>query len=117
MRTDEQWYPGHLHDLTDAECRELLAENRVGRVAWCEDGAPVVLHAAPVFLPLIGAIIAGFFGRFLGDRGSQLVTCGAMVLAAITGAYVFVDVALLGHVRVVEIASWIVSGSFDVGMN
>ena len=73
-----------------------------------------MLHAAPVFLPLIGAIIAGFFGRFLGDRGSQLVTCGAMVLAAITGAYVFVDVALLGHNRVVEVASWIVSGSFDV---
>ncbi len=73
-----------------------------------------MLHAAPVFLPLLGALIAGFFGRMLGDRGSQLVTCGAMVLAAITGAYVFVDVALMGHVRVVEIASWIVSGSFDV---
>ena len=43
MRTDEQWYPGHLHDLSDAECRELLAETRLGRVAWCEDGAPVVL--------------------------------------------------------------------------
>jgi len=73
-----------------------------------------VLHAAPVFLPLLGAIIAGFFGRFLGDRGSQLVTCGAMVLAAITGAFVFVDVALMGHARTIEIASWIVSGSFDV---
>jgi NADH-quinone oxidoreductase subunit L len=73
-----------------------------------------VLHAAPIFLPLLGALIAGFFGRLIGDRGSQLVTCGAMVLAAITGAYVFVDVALMGHNQVVEIASWIVSGSFDV---
>ena len=28
---------------------------------------------AVVFLPLLGAIIAGFFGRLIGDRGAQLV--------------------------------------------
>ena len=73
-----------------------------------------MLHAAPVFLPLLGALIAGLFGRLIGDRGSQLVTCGCMVLAAIAGAYVFYDVALMGHARTIELASWIVSGSFDV---
>ncbi len=73
-----------------------------------------MLHAAPVFLPLLGAIIAGLFGRLIGDRGSQLVTVGCMALAAVTGAYVFYDVSLMGHTRTIEIASWIVSGSFDV---
>jgi NADH-quinone oxidoreductase subunit L len=72
-----------------------------------------VLHAAPIFLPLIGAMIAGFLGRLIGDRGAQLVTCAAMVLAAISGAYVFVDVALYGNARTIELGSWIVSGSFD----
>ena len=40
-----------------------------------------MLYAAIVFLPLIGAIIAGLFGRVIGDRGAQWVTCGAMVLS------------------------------------
>ena len=43
MRTDEQWVPGHLRDLNDSECRELLNENRVGRVAWCENGIPAMV--------------------------------------------------------------------------
>ena len=38
------------------------------------------LAVAVVFLPLLAAIIAGFFGRAIGDRGSQLVTCGALLL-------------------------------------
>jgi NADH-quinone oxidoreductase subunit L len=38
---------------------------------------------AAVFLPLLGAFVAGFFGRWIGDRGAQLVTCTSLVLAAI----------------------------------
>ena len=33
-----------------------------------------MLDVAIVFLPVIGAIIAGFFGRAIGDRGAELVT-------------------------------------------
>jgi uncharacterized protein len=45
MRSDEDWYPGHLRELSETECRELLTEHRVGRVAWeAGDGqGPVVL--------------------------------------------------------------------------
>ncbi len=43
------------------------------------------IYAAAVFLPLIGAIIAGLFGRWIGDRGAQLVTCGALILSAAIG--------------------------------
>jgi NADH-quinone oxidoreductase subunit L len=67
-----------------------------------------VLHAAPVFLPLIGALIAGFFGRFLGDRGSQLVTCGAMVLAADHRRLHRLDVRCSAMAATCEVASWII---------
>lgn len=43
MRTDEEWHPGHLRELDDTECRELLTTHRNGRVAWCEPAGPVVL--------------------------------------------------------------------------
>jgi NADH-quinone oxidoreductase subunit L len=41
-----------------------------------------VLHLILVFSPLLGALLAGLFGRRLGDRGAQLVTCGLMVVSA-----------------------------------
>ncbi len=41
-----------------------------------------MLHLILVFSPLLGALLAGLFGRRLGDRGAQLATCGLMVVSA-----------------------------------
>jgi nitroimidazol reductase NimA-like FMN-containing flavoprotein (pyridoxamine 5'-phosphate oxidase superfamily) len=40
---DERWFPSHLKEMSKAECLELLASHRVGRVAYCDDLGPVVL--------------------------------------------------------------------------
>jgi NADH-quinone oxidoreductase subunit L len=72
------------------------------------------VYAAIVFLPLIGAIIAGLGGRLIGDRAAQLVTCGAMVLAAALGIVMFIDVALDGNGQTIDVFSWMASGSFEV---
>src|SRR5215475_11891372 len=72
------------------------------------------LAAAVVFLPLIAAIIAGFFGRAIGDRGAQLVTCGALLLSAVLGLFLFRDILASGEARVMPLASWIVAGGVDV---
>ncbi len=67
-----------------------------------------------VLLPLLGAFIAGFFGRVIGDRGAQFVTCGFMVVAAILSIITFFDVAVGGGDRVTELFTWFDSGSFEV---
>jgi NADH-quinone oxidoreductase subunit L len=69
---------------------------------------------AVVFLPLLGAVIAGFFGRAIGDRGAQFVTCGLMLLAAVLGILVFRDI--MGHqaARVIPLGQWILAGGVDV---
>jgi NADH-quinone oxidoreductase subunit L len=67
-----------------------------------------------VFLPLLAAIIAGLFGRWLGDRGAQLVTCGALCLSALLSIVVFHDVALLGHSQVIDLFTWIDTGDLQV---
>ena len=67
-----------------------------------------------VFLPLLGAFIAGFFGRVIGDRGAQIVTCGFMLVAAVLSVITFFDVALGGNDRVTELFTWFDSGSFEV---
>ncbi len=43
MNQQDVWHPGHLRELDQDECRELLAAHSVGRVAWCEQDGPVVL--------------------------------------------------------------------------
>ncbi|MGH7032457.1 MAG: NADH-quinone oxidoreductase subunit L [Stellaceae bacterium] len=72
------------------------------------------MPVAAVFLPLVGSIIAGFFGRWIGDRGAQLVTCVALALAAVFGCIVFVDVAVHGQSRVIDLFNWIDTGDLQV---
>ncbi len=72
------------------------------------------MEAAVVFLPLLGAVIAGLFGRVIGDRLAQLVTCTLLVAAAIVAWWLFYDIALMGNARTVEIGTWIQVGGFDL---
>ncbi len=67
-----------------------------------------------VFLPLLGAFLAGLFGRTLGDRGAQLATCGLMLLSALLSVIVFFDVAVGGNTYTSELFTWFDSGSFEL---
>ncbi|NFV80112.1 NADH-quinone oxidoreductase subunit L [Magnetospirillum aberrantis] len=69
---------------------------------------------AAVFLPLLGSIVAGFFGRFIGDRGAQLVTCTLLGISAACSALIFKDVAIDGNAVTITLLHWIQSGSLDV---
>jgi NADH-quinone oxidoreductase subunit L len=73
-----------------------------------------MIYSLIVFAPLLGAILAGFFGRMIGDRGSMLVTSGLMTLAAVLSWIVFFDVTF-GHAPThVELLTWITAGEFRV---
>ena len=72
------------------------------------------MAVAVVFLPLLAAIIAGFFGRATGDRGAQLVTCGALLLSALLSLFLFRDILATEEVRIIPLFSWIVAGGVDV---
>ncbi len=72
-----------------------------------------MLETAIVILPLIGAIIAGLFGRAIGDRGAQVVTCTLLGVSALFAMVVFKQVAIDGQTRVTELFTWIDSGAFE----
>ena len=72
------------------------------------------MTVAAIFLPLLAAFITGFFGRWIGDRGAQLVTCSAMALSAVLGIVLFFDVAIAGHNRIVDLFTWIDTGDLQV---
>ncbi|HLJ64063.1 MAG TPA: NADH-quinone oxidoreductase subunit L, partial [Stellaceae bacterium] len=69
---------------------------------------------AAIFLPLLAAIIAGFFARVIGDRGAQLVTCVGVSAAAVCAVVLFFDVGLAGHVQHIDLMSWIAVGDLDI---
>jgi NADH-quinone oxidoreductase subunit L len=69
--------------------------------------------ALTVFLPLIGALIAGLFGRLIGARGAQLVTCGALVLSAVLGTVIFARAVTGAEPYTVELFTWVSSGSLE----
>ena len=66
-----------------------------------------------VFLPLVGFLIAGIFGRQIGTRASQVVTSGLLVISAILSISAFIDVAIGGNNYTVHVANWVSSGSLE----
>ena len=74
----------------------------------------MLYYAAPIFLPLFGAVIAGLFGRVIGARGAQFVSCGAMGAAAVMAIVVFTEVVLQGETATIVLFDWFASGDLDV---
>jgi len=73
------------------------------------------MYHAIVFLPLIGAIIAGFFGRAIGAKASEYITCGLMIVAALLSWVAFFQVALGdGETIRIDVLRWVQSGSMTV---
>ena len=67
-----------------------------------------------LFLPLIASIISGFFGRYIGDRNSEIVTSVLVSISAILSIYVLYEVIANNFQENIVIATWINSGSLNV---
>ena len=67
-----------------------------------------------IALPLIASIISGFFGKFIGDRNSEIVTSLLVSLSAIFSCIVLYEVVQNQYEDNIIIATWINSGSLDV---
>ena len=67
-----------------------------------------------ITLPLIAAIISGFFGKYIGDRNSEIVTSLLVSISAILSVIVFYNVVFNQYEDNIIIATWINSGTLDV---
>ncbi len=68
------------------------------------------------FAPLIGAIVAGLFGKQIGRKGAHWVTTLSVLASFIASCFVFADV-LKGNTFNGSLYTWMVSGGvrFEVG--
>ncbi len=64
-----------------------------------------------LFAPLLGALIAGFGWRVIGDKAAQMLTTGLLFLAAILSWVIFLTFD--GETQHIQILRWIESGSLS----
>ena len=73
------------------------------------------MYAIAVFAPLFGAIVAGLFGRVIGDRAAMSASVALMALAAVCGVSMFAEYGLSDDAPgVIDLGTWIEAGSFHV---
>ena len=72
-----------------------------------------MIYLAIVFLPLAGALIAGLFGRLIGDRPSEIITTALLMIAALLSWIVFIQVGYNHETARVPIMRWITSGELE----
>jgi NADH-ubiquinone oxidoreductase chain 5 len=97
----------------------------VERLAYNEDvggSSPLLLiinfnnkmYLVLVFLPLIGSITAGLFGRKLGPKGSSIVTVTLLFITFLLSVFAFYEVALIGSPVYIKLITWINSEVLNV---
>ncbi len=69
---------------------------------------------AIVFLPLLGFLIAGIFGRVIGARAAGFITSVLLVISALLSWYVFFNTGFGGHEVRLRLFTWIAAGGLSV---
>ncbi len=72
------------------------------------------MYHAIVFLPLVGFLIAGLFGRLIGPRPSELITTSLLMISAVLSWVAFVQVGFGPGTTRIQIATWMQSGGMQV---
>ena len=72
------------------------------------------MEIAILFLPLLASIISGFFGKYIGDRNSEIITSLFVTISAGLSLFIFYNVILNQYENNVVIATWINSGTLNV---
>ena len=67
-----------------------------------------------LFLPLVAAFISGFFGKIIGNKLSQIITCLFVIISAILSISVFYEILFHEYTNNIIIAKWITSGELNV---
>ncbi|MEM7686208.1 MAG: NADH-quinone oxidoreductase subunit L [Pseudomonadota bacterium] len=68
------------------------------------------MYTAILLLPLLGAVLAGFFHRQIGEKGAMYVTTGLLTFCAVLSWIAFFT---LGEPGSVELFRWIASGDLE----
>ena len=72
------------------------------------------MYLAIIILPLLGAIVSGFFGRKVGVSGAQLITSFSIVVTTLLAIVTFFEVGINNIPVSINLFKWIDSESLNV---
>jgi NADH-ubiquinone oxidoreductase chain 5 len=72
------------------------------------------MYLAIITLPLLGAIVSGFFGRKVGVSGAQLITSLSIIITTILVIVAFIEVGINNIPVSINLFKWIDSELLDV---
>ena len=67
-----------------------------------------------IFLPLFASFISCFFGKYIGNRSSEILTSLFVSISAILSIIIFYNVLIQDYENNIILAKWIDIGSFNV---
>ena len=72
------------------------------------------MYILVLFIPLLSAIIAGLFGRFIGEKGAGIITTSCIFISAFLSWTIFYEVGVCNTVTYIQLWNWITSGIYSV---
>jgi len=65
------------------------------------------MYLSIIILPLLSSLISGFLGRKVGVTGSQILTCGSLIITSILITIAFYEVGICGSPVNIDILNWL----------
>jgi len=75
------------------------------------------MYLSIIFLPLLGSIVSGFFGRKVGISGARILTCLSIIFTTIFAIIAFFDVGFNNNSVSIYLFKWLTSESFNISWN
>jgi NADH-ubiquinone oxidoreductase chain 5 len=50
------------------------------------------MYLTIIILPLLGSLVSGFFGRKIGVKGAQVITCTSIIITTLLAIITFFEV-------------------------
>ena len=72
------------------------------------------MYLSIIILPLLGSIVSGFFGRKVGVRGAQIITCSCVTVTTILALLAFIEVGFNNIPVTINLFRWIDSEWFNI---
>jgi NADH-quinone oxidoreductase subunit L len=72
------------------------------------------MYLTALFAPFLGSALAGLMGRWIGARGSGIVTITGLFTRMTFSYFIFYEVLILGSPVVISLGSWFGAHSINI---